>query len=253
MKTKIVGIFIVTLLIATTIPVIGINENGSNSISSTFTGINRNEFEPQDVPPEWLEGADQYQTDDYAFGMIICPLYHIAQEFKPTKEDLTAVALYFFNSEAPSNTDITVSIRDSLDGVDLTTKTINADDKKIKTSRWVMFDFDDITVIPEETYYIVCYASDGGTTGNCYVWYFDVGNKYDRGIAYQSGDSGETWTDLEDAFGDPEFVELDLWFITYFQEPPKSKATSTPILNFLQNFLQQYPILYQLLLRFLRL
>ena len=246
MKTKIVGILVCTLLIATTIPVIGINENGSNSISSTFTGINRNEFEPQDVPPEWLEGADQYQTDDYAYGMVICPDFHVAQEFKPTKEDLTAVALYFFNLEAPSNTDITVSIRDSLDGVDLTTKTINADDKKIRTSRWVMFDFDDITIIPEETYYIVCYASDG-VADNCYCWLFDVGNKYDRGIAYQSLNSGETWYDLEDAFGDPEFLEIDLCFITYFQEPPDNKAINSPFLQFLQNFFEKFPNAFPIL------
>jgi hypothetical protein len=33
----------------------------------------------------------------------------------------------------------------------------------------------------------------------------------------------------------------------------KSKTMSNPFLNYLQNFLQQYPILYQLLQRFLRL
>ena len=246
MKTKIVGIFIVTLLIATTIPVIGINENGSNSISSTFTGIDRNEFEPQDVPPAWLEGADQYQTDDYAYGMAISPLDHVAQEFKPTKEDLTAVALFFFNMDAPSNIDITVSIRDSLDGVDLTTKTISADDKKIS---WVMFDFDDITIIPEETYYIVCYASDG-VIYNSYCWYFDVGNKYDRGIAWTSDDSGETWYDLEDPGWGPELVELDLCFITYFQEPPDNKAINFnfSLLSWLfERFPNAFPILRQLL------
>ncbi len=246
MKTKIVGILVCMLLIATTIPVIGINENGSNSISSTFTGINRNEFEPQDVPPAWLEGADQYQTDDYGYGMVISPLFHVAQEFKPTKEDLTAVALYFFNRDAPSNIDITVSIRDSLDGVDLTTKTINADDKKIRTSLWVMFDFDDIIIIPEETYYIVCYASDG-VVDNCYCWYFDVANKYDRGIAWASDDSGETWYDLEDPGFGPEFVELDLCFITYFQEPPKNKAINSPFLQFLENHPYLFPLLRQLL------
>jgi hypothetical protein len=34
---------------------------------------------------------------------------------------------------------------------------------------------------------------------------------------------------------------------------PRNRAIQTPFLNFLQNFLQQYPILYQLLQRFLRL
>ena len=70
-----------------------------------------------------------------------------------------------------------------------------------------MFDFDDITVTPEETYYIMCYASDGGSMGDCYCWFFDVGNKYDRGIAWESLDSAENWHDLENP-GDPEWREL---------------------------------------------
>jgi len=233
-----------TLLIVTAIPTIAVNENNYNFSESSS-------FKPVDVPDSWLEGADQYQTDYYSHaGMVIAPLYHVAQEFKPTKEDLTAVALNFYNFDAPSNIDITVSIRDSLDGVDLTTKTISADDKKIKTDGiWVMFDFDDITIIPEETYYIVCYASDGAEDPpNCYCWFFDVANKYDRGIAWESYDSGETWTDLEDPGWGPEWVEIDLCFITYFQEPPKNKPyINTPFLQFLENHPYIFPLLRQLL------
>ena len=207
MNKKILGILVVTLLIGTAMTTIAVNENNYNFNESRS-------FKPVDVPDSWLEGADQYQTDDYATGMVIAPLDHIAQEFKPTKEDLTAFALYFFNKEAPSDVDITVIIRDSLDGSDLTTMTLDADSKKIKASgTWVMFDFDDITVIPEETYYIVCYASDGGATSNCYCWFFDVDNKYDRGIAWAIDDSGEIWTDLEDPGWGPDFVKIDLCFI----------------------------------------
>jgi len=241
MNRKILGILVMTLLIGTAMTTIAVNENNYNFSESKS-------FKPVDVPDSWLEGADQYQTDDYAYGLTISQKYHVAQEFKPTKEDLTAVALSFFNIDEPSNIDITVIIRDSLDGVDLTTKTINADDKNIKKSAtWVMFDFDDITIIPEETYYIVCYASGGGATNNCYCWLFDVGNKYDRGIAWASDDSGEIWTDLEDPGWDPEFVELDLCFITYFQEPPKNKAINTPFLQFLENHPRLFPLLRQLL------
>ena len=241
MNRKILGILVMTLLIGTAMTTIAVNENNYNFSESRS-------FKPVDVPDSWLEGADQYQTDDYAYGMVISPLFHVAQEFKPTKEDLTAVALYFFSYNATSNIDITVIIRESLDGVDLTTKTINADDKiKKKGGTWVMFDFDDITIIPEETYYIVCYAS-GGEPYKYYCWSFDVANEYDRGIAYQSDDSGETWDDLEDPPGwDPEFVELDLCFITYFQEPPKNKAINSPFLQFLENHPHLFPLLRQLL------
>ena len=241
MNRKILGILVMTLLIGTAMTTIAVNEKNYNFSESRS-------FKPVDVPDSWLEGADQYQTDDYAYGMIISPLYHVAQEFKPTKEDLTAVALYFFNIDAPSNTDITFSIRDSLDGSDLTTKTINADDKiKKKGGTWVMFDFDDITIIPEETYYIICYASDGGDVNNTYCWFFDVANKYDRGIAYQSDDSGETWYDLEDIGEGPEWEGIDLCFITYFQEPPKNKAINSPFLQFLENHPHMFPLLRQIL------
>ncbi len=240
MNRKILGILVMTLLIGTAMTTIAVNENNYN-----FSESRR--FKPVDVPDSWLEGADQYQTDDYAYGMALSPLYHVAQEFKPTKEDLTAVALYFFNLEAPSDVDITVIIRDSLDGVDLTTKTIDADDKIKKPSgTWVMFDFDDITIIPEETYYIVCYASEG-VVNNCYCWFFDVANKYDRGIAWASDDSGEIWDDLEDPGWGADFVELDLCFITYFQEPPKNKAINSPFLRFLENHPHMFPMLRKIL------
>jgi hypothetical protein len=228
---KIIGILVITLLISTAMTTIAVNEKNYNLCELKS-------YKPTDLPDDWLEGADQYQTDDYRYGMVISPVWNIAQEFKPTKEDLTAVALYFFNLNAPSGIDITLAIRDSLDGIDLTSITINADNKNIKKSgTWVMFDFDDITIIPEETYYIVCYASSG-VVQECYCWFFDVGNKYDRGIAWQSSDSGETWHDLEEV-EPPEFVQLDQCFITYYQEPPES----TRINNF-------YPWLFRLMQRF---
>jgi len=139
---KMIGIFVVTLLISTAMTTIAVNENDYEFSESIG-------YKPVDVPDSWLEGADQYQTDDYKYGMVITPDFHVAQEFIPTKEDLTAVALYFFNFDAPSNVDITVIIRDSLNGDDLTTKTINADRRRIKAEgKWVMFNFDDITIIP---------------------------------------------------------------------------------------------------------
>ncbi len=246
MKTKIIGILVCMLLIATALPALGAGSENNYNFNESRS------YKPVDVPPSWLEGADQYQTDDCKSGMVITPDFHVAQEFKPTKEDLTAVALYFFNynDSATSGTNIIVSIRESLDGVDLTTKTINADDKNIrKKGKWVMFDFDDITVIPEETYYIVCYASDG-VLYESYCWLFDVNNKYERGIGWASDDSGETWYDLEDVWGNPEFLELDLCFITYFQEPPENEISNNLnpwLFSLFQRFLKQHPHMFPIL------
>ena len=246
MKTKIMVVIVLTLLIATAIPVIGINKNIINPNSLTLASINRNKFEPQDVPPSWMKGADQHQTENSHYGFVINPQYHIAQEFKPTKSDLTAVALYLFDWDAPSDIAVTVHIRESLDGGDLTTKTLKAKVKDYnRGGNWVMFDFDDITVNPEETYYIICYA-DGGIVNHSYCWYFDFGNKYDRGIAWESQDSGLSWSDLEDPWNDPLNINVDQCFITYYQEPPKNK-----VIQFIQSLLEEFISLFPFLEQFL--
>jgi len=239
MKNKIVGIFVMTLLIATVFTSVGL---GTDTLG--------NEFESQPPPVLWLKGSDQKQTTDIKYGMLIQPLYIVAQEFKPTKDTLTAVALNLFEfGEAPPSVEITVSIREELEGNDLTTININADSEKItKRSSWELFDFDDITVIPEENYYIVCTADGGGLDNNTYCWLFDIGNKYDRGIAWQSNDTGETWFDLEDPVQDPEYpdwIQLDLCFITYYQEP-KYKI-NTPFITFLENHPRLFPLIRQIL------
>ena len=242
MNRKILGILVMTLLIVTAIPTIAVNENNYNFSESRS-------FKPVDVPDSWLEGADQYQTDDYQYGYICAQNYQTAQAFKPTQVDLTAVALYFFNINAPSGVEITVAIRENLIGSDLTKTTINADSKKIEgKGKWVMFDFDDITVIPEMTYYIVCYANNDGVSLEGYFWFFDVGNKYDRGIGWASRDSGLTWVDLEeDPEGDPFLVEVDFCFITYYQEPPKNKVKNTFFITVIEELSNLFPLLNRLL------
>lgn len=249
MNKKIVVICILTLFVSTTIPIVTAtgNECIYNKLESYYK---------LDVPPKWLEGADQYQTSSLIYGFVIQPTFPCAQEFKPSKGTLTAVALPFFKfGDPPSGTTITVWIRDELNGNDLATASIDADNWRIKSNRekWVLFDFDDIEITPEESYYIVCSADKGNfdpedsNNSNTYCWYFDVGNKYDRGIAFQSNDSGQTWPDLEDYFDDPEYVECDFTFITYYQTP-KTKTINNLFLRFLGN----HPILLQLLEKILK-
>jgi hypothetical protein len=239
MNEKIVGILICMLLITTTITTVAVNIN--NDLFNKAKVV-----KPVDVPDRYLKGADQYQIENMNYGMVVSPVYHVAQEFKPTKNDLTAVALYFFDINAPTDVEITVCIRETLNGSNLASKIINTDDIKISdTGTWVMFDFDDVTIAPEEIYYIVCYASDG-VVNNCYCWFFDSGNKYDRGIAWQSMDSGETWSDLENEGGNPEFNQLDLCFITYSEEPPRNLILSNVnhiIMRLFERYQNLFPIL----------
>ena len=105
-----------------------------------------------------------------------------------------------------------------------------------------MFDFPDITVAPETTYYIVC-SINGGDANESYLWFFDIENKYDRGMAWFSGDSGETWFDLEDI---PEFPQMDFCFITYWQKP-KSTALNTLNLKLFGSFPILRILLHQLI------
>jgi len=246
MNKKLVGIFVMTLLIATAIPAMGIkidikiektDANDNISMSSV------NDYYPKSPPPWWLIGADQKLTTHCGYGDEIIPPYIGAQEFKPTKDKLTAVALSFFKHDAPSGLKITVYIRDDLNGDDLATKSVDADNiiKQSGKETWVLFDFTDITVTPETTYYILC-SINGGTTNESILWFFNINNQYDRGGAWFSIDSGENWIDLEDH--SPDFPQIDFCFITYYQKP-KSKTINMPLI--LQNLLIRFPLFEKIL------
>ena len=182
MKGKIIAILVMMLLIATALPAIGVTIKSIGNENS----------------PSLPNGAvDQEQTTHCSVGMQMRPPHIGAQSFKPTKEPLFNVQLWLFKAGTPPDSvEITVSIRDDLDGEDLTTKTINTDEVEIKDSgTWAWFNFDDITVIPEETYYIVCRGS-AGSDQNCYCWLFDINDKYTRGEAWISPNNDVSWITL---------------------------------------------------------
>jgi hypothetical protein len=211
----------------------------------TYSNRYRNDIKIfyNDPPPSWLKGADQTQISYQDWITVVNLTNHCAQEFKPTKRTLTAVA--FCMNKPPSGIKITISIRRELHGVDLTTTTVNTDTWKLKVGwkNWTLFDFEDIEVTPDETYFIICAADkDDKEIG----LRFDIGNKYDRGIAYSSNNSGDTWHNLENPFNDPDFVEIDFTFITYYQKP-KSKIKINPFLIFLENHPYMFPILQKIL------
>jgi len=234
MKAKIIAIIIMTLLIATALSAIGVTIKTIGNENST---------------PLSNGSVDQEQTTSDGWGEGLHPPFVIAQSFKPAMENLTAVQLWFFKHlNPPAGVEITVSIRDSLNGSDLTAKTINADNVGIKKSgTWVFFNFEDITVIPEETYYIVCSGSKGDANG-CYCWYFDLNDKYSRGEAWYSNDSGVSWITLEEAYY-PELPEPDFCFKTYFKQS-RDKSINTSFLQFLENHPNLLRLIGKLLQRF---
>ena len=163
------------------------------------------------------------------------PSQWLAQGFKPTKEKLTAVQLYIFKyGNPPAGIEITVSIRDSLNGSDLTITSENAD--QIEDWKWVTFDFPDITVTPENKYYIVC-RSDGGADQDVYCWFYGNDNPYDRGNAWLSWDEGLNWSRTNP-------LDTDFCFKTYTK---KSKDKAFDINTFFLRFLENHPHLFPIL------
>jgi hypothetical protein len=243
MKIKIVCILVIMLLIATAIPAIGIKIHNNVEKIDTCDNMEMmsvSDYRQKSPPFWWLIGSDQKQTSNCGYGDEIFPPLMGAQEFKPTKDKLTAVALSFFRHEPPTGVEITVSIRDTLNGSDLAVKTEDADKVITKNGEtWVLFDFQDISVNPETTYYIVC-SANGGLENETYCWFFDINNKYDRGISWWSLDAGSNWFDLENI---PNWPRIDFCFITYWKKPPGNRAISEPFLNYLQHYINMFPLL----------
>lgn len=242
-RKKIVGILVCTLLIATTFPAVGMEIN-NEFVTNDFEDSNKEisfEINPPQVP-SIIGHIDQNQTENCGMGFTITPPFWMAQEFKPSMEKLIGVELWMFKSDnnPPAGLKITVSIRDSLNGNDLTVTTVNADPISA-SGTWVLFDFKDISVTPENTYYIVC-RGGGGDGTNIYCWFFNIYNSYDRGIAWMSIDNGSTWDDLENY--DLDYPLIDFCFKTYF-----SKSKTKPF-NFDSNLFglfERFPYIFQII------
>jgi hypothetical protein len=243
-RKKIIGILICMLLIATTIPAVGTLTEKEISISN-----------PREPLPPTKWGLDQEQDTNCGVGMAILPNCTLCQSFKPTINKLTAVQIHCFKYwNPPKGIKLTVSIRDSLNGSDLTELTVDADTIKpaLDGGTWVMFDFPDINVTPENTYYIVC-NGDGGIYPNNYAWYFQKDNAYTRGDAWYKHINESSWYTLHDYFikyNVTKYPEPDYCFKTYTK---KSKNIELIENAFFQRFLENHPNLFPLLRQLLGL
>ena len=166
------------------------------------------------IPTEQLDQQQTTQNNDYS----TYSNNWIAQSFKPTLGTLTRVDLYIGKDGSPP-TDLVVSIRSSITGVDLTT--ISKSSFEISYSlNWIEFDFDDISVTPEETYYIILRTS-GGNNFNSYNWGFGYYDPYSRGAFWKSSSSGASWT---------QYSYYDFCFKTYGEPagPPEPILAYSP-------------------------
>jgi len=183
MKKKIVGMLVMTLLIATAVlPVIGSGAvhkiKASNCVLNTEINIPIafTNYENGDV-------LDQNQSDYCGWGFVVWGEdFKLAQSFKPTLNIISRVEMLLYLIGTPGKLEI--SIRNELSGPDLTSITILGTQISGSQEHWAEFDFQDIGVEPEQTYYIIWSTLDTDST-NYFVWCFGADNPYDRGNAYE--------------------------------------------------------------------
>jgi len=129
----------------------------------------------------------------------------IAQSFKPQKEIQTR-AQFLMARNATTLYPCYLAVRDTLTGEDLTIIAVEPDEFPLVSGTpteeqlaWVEFNFKDIKITPEQTYYIVVYTAN--ITEN-YYWISGNGtNIYPDGGVFLSIDDGNTWSEFTDADG----------------------------------------------------
>lgn len=207
MKKELVGIFIMMLLIITSVPVVG--TVSEERIDETITNVGMASLE---------ELTDQYQEncgdcrffENYAW-----------QQFKPSKSRLlrveVCIAQWFTGSP-----DLMLTIEKPL-GTILTGKSLSVMEIPDSYCDWVSFDIPDINLETGELYYIVLQYPMGGE----YSWCCANGNPYPAGVS----SIGSDWD----------------WCFRTIAEKTRSRTYDNledfPILTlFLQKLLKFFPI-----------
>jgi hypothetical protein len=148
---------------------------------------------------EQIDQIQEMNTNDF---LMFGPRWG-AQSFTPTANTLTKIELLIYKKGNPTQ-DLTVSIRNSLTGTDLTTKSLTP--SQIPTTQtWIEFDFTDITVTPGNTYYILTSTAAPSISDN-YVWRFGYNTPYTNGMLHFSSNSGSSWYN---------YIQYDFGFRTY--------------------------------------
>ena len=149
---------------------------------------------------------DQEQTEatgkDYIYNE-----HWKAQSFKPTTKTLTKIQLNI-NRIGDITSDFEISIKEAISSQSLTNLSVSYTEIPPTNPEWIEFNFIDINVTVDQTYYIIC-KTNTGDEYNSYNWYESSDNPYDRGIKYFSNDSGENWQ---------QNPENDFCFKTYGQK-----------------------------------
>lgn len=201
---KLLGLFICLSLVLTISSLVHSDVN-LEGMKPDYTGkeINHGIGLSTDTDSEVL---DQKQDEMCGISYGVYPPWEFAQSFKPTLTTLTRVSLCLGKGEAtPDNIEITVSIKKNLVETDLTHVTRSSTILAATKPEWIDFDFPDITITPENTYYIIIKTSTGSDKGTI-SWHYQYSDPYPRGSAWGSQDNGFEWFILEKYFWD--FVDF---------------------------------------------
>jgi hypothetical protein len=153
---------------------------------------------------------DQNQTEIRA-GAVICRKWVWAQSFIPRIGNLTRVKIPL-SKKGIIFSNIIVSIRDNLYGNDLTVVSQSPYHIPRLFPTWIEFDFDDISVIPGDTYYLVCKTNLGNNKINFYGWSHSASDIYEKGDAWIGWNKGSDWEIWDFPPDNPKF---DFCFKTY--------------------------------------
>jgi len=161
------------------------------------------------------EYIDQEQTLEAGAGLNINYGQYVAQSFKPSVPRLSKVYLKLFKYNGVPTYDLEFYVREGLSSSNLVTVTKTGSEV---INGWNEFEFPDLQVQVEQTYYLVCEGDGGQGSNPIYCWYYSDTNPYNRGMVHIF--SYGSWHSVPDS---------DCCFQTvYTNDPPNQPSNPDP-------------------------
>ena len=230
MKSKMIGILVVTLLIATAFPALGLVEKSEIScLKIEDSGV---------ITTNILDVLDQQQTT-YTGEERIQQLNSggLAQSFIPALTPLTKISvLWIKSSGTPEFAYYTIEIRSDIHSTSYLRK-ITIDYSQIQTGLyWYNWDFSDLSVTVGNTYWIVCYATTATIFSTQVKWcYGSPGDPYPNGMPMINYGPPLYWS-AYDLWGDFCFKTYGIGGtdnppVVVIETPTDGFTTSNPVLT----------------------
>ena len=172
------------------------DENGNNYIKTT-RGVKQAQVEYYGITPYIIKEKDYFGSSSFVFPLNT---NWFAGTFYSANKVLRKISLYR-NTGVEPDADVTVSIRSSLTGSDLTSKTLTP--AQI-SGNVVTFDFDDIGITPSTDYYIII-RCPSCTKGFRWHSYNDTVSGF-KLLSYNSTNSGTSWSTVT-----TKYMQYDLY------------------------------------------